>query len=199
MPLCVRARADARTSVSPQVHHRAQRRSPRAVLRSHTAHVLTTARMSIRPFTLADVPDATAAVGLLMGSDERNSEWIARLGVEHQREHGYAYWQCRDKGTGQLLGFCGWREHDLGASLGYAFAEPTRGNGYAKEAAGAVVTWGKAHIGAERLYASVRPPNPASCKVLESAGMSLVQDYVDAHGPRLVYALPGRSPLLTTL
>jgi hypothetical protein len=64
-----------------------------------------------------------------MDSDERNREWIARLGVDHQREHGYAYWQCRDKGTGQLLGFCGWREHDFGTSLGYAFAEPTRATG----------------------------------------------------------------------
>ena len=132
------------------------------------------------------------------GQRQANREWIARLGVDHQREHGYAYWQCRDKGTDQLLGFCGWREHDLGASLGYAFAEPTRGNGYAKEAAGAVVAWGLANIGAERLYASVRPPNPASCKVLDHAGMSLVRECVDAHGPRLIYALPGRPPLPQT-
>lgn len=162
---------------------------------AHTAHVLTTARLSIRPFTVDDVPDATAAVGLLMDSDERNREWIARLGVDHQRKHGYAYWQCRGKGTGQLLGFCGWREHDFGASLGYAFAEPTRGNGYAKEASGAVVAWGLENIGVERLYASVRPPNPASCKVLEHTGMTLVREYVDAHGLRLIYALPGRPPL----
>jgi RimJ/RimL family protein N-acetyltransferase len=145
----------------------------------------------IRPFTLADVPDATATVGPVMDSDEQNREWIARLGVDHQRKHGYAYWQCRDAGTGHLLGFCGWREHDLGASLGYAFTESVRGNGYAKEAAGAVVSWGVVNIGAERLYASVRPPNPASCKVLEHAGMTRVREYVDARGPRSVYALPG--------
>ena len=167
-------------------------------LRSHTAHVLTTARLLIRPFTPADVPDATAAIGLLRDSDERNREWIARLGVDHQREHGYAYWQCRDKATGRLLGFCGWREHDLGTSLGFAFAEPARGNGFAKEAAVAVVEWGLAKLGAERLYASVRPPNPASCKVLEHTGMTLVREYVDAHGPRLLYALPGRPPLRRT-
>jgi RimJ/RimL family protein N-acetyltransferase len=110
----------------------AERRSLTAGLRSDTADVLTTARLWIRPFTLADVPDATTAVGLLMDSDERNREWITRLGVAHQREHGYAYWQCRDKGTGQLVGFCGWREHDLGASLGYAFAGPTRATGMRK-------------------------------------------------------------------
>jgi RimJ/RimL family protein N-acetyltransferase len=176
----------------------AERRSLTAGLRSDTADVLTTARLWIRPFTLADVPDATTAVGLLMDSDERNREWITRLGVAHQREHGYAYWQCRDKGTGQLVGFCGWREHDLGASLGYAFAGPTRGNGYAKEAASAVVEWGLTNIGAERLYASVRPPNPASCKVLEHVGTTLVREYVDAHGPRLIHALPGRPPLPQT-
>lgn len=156
--------------------------------------MLSTARLCIRPFTLDDAPDATAAVDLLMDDDEQNREWIARLGVDHQREYGYAYWQCRDKVTGQLLGFCGWREHDLGASLGYAFAEPTRGNGYAKEAACAVVTWGLANIGAERLYASVRPPNPASRKVLEHAGLALVREYVDARGPRLIYAIPGHLP-----
>ena len=37
---------------------------------AHTTHVLTTARLLIRPFTLDDVPDAIAAVGLLMDSDE---------------------------------------------------------------------------------------------------------------------------------
>lgn len=157
--------------------------------------MLTTARLWIRPFTGDDVADATAAVGLLMDSDERNREWIVRLGVDHQREHGYAYWQCRDKETDRLLGFCGWREHDLGASLGYAFAEPVRGNGFAKEAAEAVVAWGLAQIGAERLYASVRPPHPASCRVLEHVGMVRVREYVDARGPRWVYALPSRPPL----
>lgn len=151
--------------------------------------------MRIRPFSLDDVSDATDAIGLLADTEDQNREWISRLGIDHQREHGYAYWQCRDKETGQLLGFCGWREHDLGASLGYAFAEPTRGHGYATEAACAVVPWGRANIGAERLYASVRPPNPASCKVLEHAGMTLVREYEDAHGPRLIYAIPGRSPL----
>ncbi len=151
--------------------------------------------MRIRPFSCDEVSDATDAIGLLADTDEQNREWISRLGVEHQRVHGYAYWQCRDKETGQLLGFCGWREHDLGASLGYAFAEPTRGNGYATEAACAVVPWGVANIGVKRLYASVRPPNPASCKVLEHAGMTLIREYEDANGPRLIYALPGRSPL----
>ena len=157
--------------------------------------VLATDRLQIRPFTRNDAPDATAAVGLLMSSDGENHEWIQRLGIDHQRDHGYAYWQCRDAETGDLLGFCGWREHDLGASLGYAFAEPFRTKGYAKEAADAVVTWGLANIGVERLYASVRPPNPASCKVLEHAGMTLFKDYMDANGPRLIYALPGRPPL----
>ncbi|WP_423804913.1 GNAT family N-acetyltransferase [Nocardioides salarius] len=94
--------------------------------------------------------------------------------------------------VGRLLGFCGWREHDLGVALGYTFAEPSRGHGYAKEAAAAVVAWGLANIGADRLYASVRPPNQASCKVLEHAGMSLVRECADARGPRLIYAVPDR-------
>jgi hypothetical protein len=33
---------------------------------------------------------------------------------------------------------------------------------------------------------------------LEHTGMTLVREYVDAHGPRLIYALPGRPPLPQT-
>ena len=37
------------------------------------------------------------------------------------------------------------------------------------------------------VYASIRPPNPASARVLEKIGMRLVDSYCDEDGPRDIY------------
>lgn len=154
--------------------------------------LLTTERLVVQPLTFRDIADATAAEDLLMESDEQNREWIRRWG-EHQSQHGYSYWGCRTREAGTLVGFCGWRSHDLGVALGYAIAAPYRGRGLAKEAAAKVVAWGVANIGVDLLFASIRPPSPASCRVLEHSGMRRTLEYADGQGPRWVYALPARA------
>lgn len=152
-----------------------------------------TPRLIIAPLTPDDLGDATAATGLLMDTDAANAEWIQRWCVDPQREHGFSYWGCRDRATGGLVGFCGWRSHDLGTSLGYAISAPMRGLGFASEAAAAVVQWGIEHLGAFEIFASIRPPHPASCRVLEKAGMIRVLEYHDAQSLRWIYTLPERS------
>lgn len=152
-----------------------------------------TARLVIAPLTLDDVADATAATGLLMDSDDANAGWIQRWCIDQQREHAFSYFGCRERTTGDLVGFCGWRRHDLGTSLGCAISAPQRGRGLASEAAAAVVTWGIEQVGVAEIFASIRPPNPASCRVLEKAGMTRVLDYHDAQSLRWVYTLPQRA------
>jgi RimJ/RimL family protein N-acetyltransferase len=69
--------------------------------------------------------------------------------------------------------------------MGYGIVPEYRGRGLATEAAGAVLDW------AERndvdVYSSVRPPNPASVRVLEKIGMRLADSYCDEDGQRDVY------------
>jgi RimJ/RimL family protein N-acetyltransferase len=68
---------------------------------------------------------------------------------------------------------------------GYAILPQYRGRGLATEAAAAVLDWAERHE--VDVYASVRPPNPASVRVLAKIGMRLVDSYVDEDGQRDIY------------
>ena len=69
--------------------------------------------------------------------------------------------------------------------LGDAITAGQRGQGFAAEAAGALLAWAEQrHPG---VYASIRPPNPASERVLRKIGMRLTASYTDEDGVRNVY------------
>jgi RimJ/RimL family protein N-acetyltransferase len=70
-------------------------------------------------------------------------------------------------------------------TLGYAITAGQRGQGFAAEAAGALLTWAQErHLD---VCASIRPPNPASARVLQKIGMRLTASYTDEDGVRNVY------------
>jgi len=69
--------------------------------------------------------------------------------------------------------------------MGYAIAPRYRRRGFATEAAAVVLDWADGH-GVD-VYASIRPPNPASARVLEKIGMRLVDSYRDQDGQRDIY------------
>jgi RimJ/RimL family protein N-acetyltransferase len=72
-----------------------------------------------------------------------------------------------------------------GTTMGYAIIPQYRGRGLATEAAAAVLGWAEQR--GINVYASVRPPNPASARVLEKIGMRLVDSYFDEDGQRDIY------------
>jgi [ribosomal protein S5]-alanine N-acetyltransferase len=87
---------------------------------------------------------------------------------------------------GAVAGFCGFFVRPVkGITMGYGIVPEYRGRGLATEAAAAVLDWAERH-GVEA-YASIRPPNPASVRVLEKVGMRLVDSYHDEDGQRDIY------------
>jgi RimJ/RimL family protein N-acetyltransferase len=87
---------------------------------------------------------------------------------------------------GAVAGFCGFFVRPVkGATMGYAILPEYRGRGLATEAAAAVLGWAEQHN--IDVYASIRPPNPASVRVLAKIGMRLVNSYVDEDGQRDIY------------
>jgi GNAT superfamily N-acetyltransferase len=87
---------------------------------------------------------------------------------------------------GDVAGFCGFFVRPVkGTTMGYGIAPEYRGHGLATEAAAAVLDW--AERNGVDFYASVRPPNPASVRVLEKVGMRLVDSYLDEDGQRDIY------------
>ncbi len=87
---------------------------------------------------------------------------------------------------GGVVGFCGFFVRPVkGTTMGYGIVPEYRGRGLATEAAAAVLDW--AGRNGVDFYSSVRPPNPASVRVLEKVGMRLVDSYFDEDGRRDIY------------
>jgi [ribosomal protein S5]-alanine N-acetyltransferase len=85
-----------------------------------------------------------------------------------------------------VVGFCGFFVRPVkGTTMGYGILPRYRGRGLATEAAGAVLDWAGRHD--IEVYASIRPPNPASVRVLTKIGMRLADSYVDEDGERDIY------------
>jgi RimJ/RimL family protein N-acetyltransferase len=78
----------------------------------------------------------------------------------------------RRKDTGEFIGYCGLlvgRSTLVEPEIGYELFRRAHGHGYATEAALAVVD-AAARTGRSRLWATVRPDNAASFRVLEKLG-----------------------------
>lgn len=91
-----------------------------------------------------------------------------------ERERGYTLWTVEAKATGEFIGQSGLVPVEgIGPEIeiAYHFAKPSWGNGYATEAAIAVLGHGLGDLGLERIIAIVMPSNVASCRVVEKAGM----------------------------
>jgi RimJ/RimL family protein N-acetyltransferase len=95
-----------------------------------------------------------------------------------QARQGFALWAVRRLGTppdGAPIGMCGLirREGLDDVDIGYAFLPAARGQGYAREAAAAVLAYGLTVLGLQRIVAITSLDNAASGRVLEAIGMRL--------------------------
>lgn len=146
---------------------------------------LTTARLRLRPINDADA-DALFALhssALVMrywdappwSAPARAAQFIAacqrladggtgtRLGIERAVD-------------GTFLGWCGLTRCNpdhRSASLGYCLNQPAWGQGYATEAAHALVQWGFEFLNLNRVQAQCDTRNPASARVLVKLGFAL--------------------------
>ena len=92
--------------------------------------------------------------------------------MDHQLLFGFSLWVVKAL-TGTILGDCGLKQLEEGPEIevGYRFARPYWGRGYATEAAAASVRHGFGTLGLARIVAVVEPPNVASHRVLEKIGL----------------------------
>jgi len=80
------------------------------------------------------------------------------------------------KATGELIGNCGIRQESAGsyeADMGYELAPQHWGQGYATEAARAVLGFGFVELRPHRVWADCVADNAGSIRVLEKLGMRL--------------------------
>jgi RimJ/RimL family protein N-acetyltransferase len=145
---------------------------------------LTTERLILRPFRMADAADvqrlagdyAIAATTLRIPhpyEDGMAEQWIATLGPAFEKgEHIALAITAREDGA--LLGAIGLTLDvaNQRAELGYWIGKPYWGHGYATEAARALVRFGFERLSLNRIYAHHFSHNPASGRVLQKAGLS---------------------------
>ncbi|MFF7249757.1 GNAT family N-acetyltransferase [Embleya sp. NPDC008237] len=144
--------------------------------------ILHTARLRLRPFTEADADHLFA----LHGSTYVMRYWDSPPWNERARAERFIK-MCRtmaDDGTGArvaidrasdgaFVGWCGltaWDENYRSASLGYCLRDAMWGNGFATEAAHALLEWAFDTLDLNRVQAETDTRNAASARVLEKIG-----------------------------
>ncbi|MGN6611394.1 MAG: GNAT family N-acetyltransferase [Angustibacter sp.] len=143
---------------------------------------LTAARLRLRP-----VADRDADALFALHRDARVLRyWDAPPWTDRARAEGFirASRQLADDGTGvrlavertadaAFIGWCSltrWNPDYRSAAIGYCYAEAAWGQGYATEAARAVLTWAFDTLDLNRVQAETDTRNLASARVLEKLG-----------------------------
>jgi RimJ/RimL family protein N-acetyltransferase len=109
-----------------------------------------------------------------LGNRGQAAELVSRW-VRHWEEHGFGYWCVRERGSDRIIGYAGVKRMQLGGppvlNLVYRFLPEVWGQGFATEAAAAVVTTVRGEMPAETILARVRPDNRASQNVALKVGL----------------------------
>nr|WP_240955962.1 GNAT family N-acetyltransferase [Wenzhouxiangella sp. XN79A] len=146
---------------------------------------MSTPRLQIRPWRPGDRP-ALERMALdrdmmryVTGGEPWSAERIDAF-LEDQaagyRQHGLAFGAVTHRARDRVIGLAGIQPLDSGAfELGWWIWKDHWGQGYATEAAAAVVAHARYALELDRLYAVIDPPNSASIRVAEKLGMVFEQ------------------------
>ena len=144
---------------------------------------IATSRLTIRPFTLDDAafivalvndPDWLRFIGdKAVASEEDARCYLTNGPLAMYQMHGFGLYAVELTNDRSTIGMCGLiRRAGLDdVDIGYAFLPRGRGQGYAIEAAQAMLDHGLLTIGIRRIVAITDPDNTASTRVLEAIGM----------------------------
>jgi [ribosomal protein S5]-alanine N-acetyltransferase len=162
---------------------------------------LTTRRLHLRPFVLADHatihaiyadPDVMRFVG--HGAHRTMAETATALRTygDVLERRGYSFLAVTERESGVLIGDGGL--HPLGGvgpdvELGYTLARSAWGKGYATELGQALIEYAFTVLRVPRVVAQVEPANAASRNVLTKLGMTERGQRIAYGRPHLLYAV----------
>jgi ribosomal-protein-alanine N-acetyltransferase len=108
-------------------------------------------------------------------SEAQTREFIERIRAQQQDEPRHDFELAVTlRADGRLIGGCGFHvsnPHDREGWIGYVFSRDNWGQGYATEAARALLAVGFGQCDLHRIFATCDPRNIASARVLEKIGM----------------------------
>jgi RimJ/RimL family protein N-acetyltransferase len=144
--------------------------------------ILTTERLALRPFVLADAPfivelvNEPAFIANIRDSGVRTAAdaegYLEKGPLAMYDLHGIGLWAVELRESGEAVGMCGLLRRDTlpDPDLGFAFVERARGRGYATEAGRATLDWAARERGIGRVLAITALHNAASGAVLDKLG-----------------------------
>ncbi len=145
---------------------------------------IATERLVLRDFTMEDTPavhrygsDPDVVRYMPWGPNTwKDTEEFLQRKLDDQRAdpRGYFDLAVTLASSGELIGACGLTiisTQRLQAAIGYAYRRDVWGNGYATEAAKALVAFGFDELGMHRIFTYCDVDNIASARVLEKTGM----------------------------
>jgi len=164
---------------------------------------LRTARLDLRPLTLADVDAAhhvwtDPGVRRYLWDDliipREQAEEVIAASLANFREYRLGLWGIRMYEAEALAGFAGLRFIDAReVELLYGLLPEFWGCGLATEAAEAVLDYGFGVLALPRIAGRTDPPNTASIHVLERLGMQLERQAKTGTLPALCYSISRES------
>src|SRR5262245_37459408 len=97
--------------------------------------------------------------------------------IEMYRRVGFGLYLLEQRDTREPVGMCGLIKRDTldDVDLGFALLPQFWGQGYAFEAADAVLAYGRGAVGLQRIVAICTPDNESSVKLLERLGFRFEQ------------------------
>jgi ribosomal-protein-alanine N-acetyltransferase len=145
--------------------------------------VLETKRLTLRRMTLEDAPFILRLVNepswlrFIGDKNVRNLDdarrYIQTGPLDMYARFGFGMFLVQLMSGGEPIGACGLLKRDTlpAPDIGYAFLPEFWGQGYAFEAAAAVLSYGHKNHGMTRIMAITSPDNASSVRVLERCGM----------------------------
>ncbi len=145
--------------------------------------VLATERLTLRQMT---VDDAEFVLELLndpafirfigdrsVRTVDDARQYILNGPISSYDRYGFGLWIVELKAAGESIGMCGLLKRETldDVDIGFALLPRYRMNGYAAEAASAVLQYGTKVLGLNRIVAIANPDNSASLRLLENLGL----------------------------
>lgn len=97
--------------------------------------------------------------------------------VDNNKRYNVQYWPVFELNSNELIGCCGLRPYKDGKyEIGFHLRPKYWGQGYATEAANAVISYAFSVLKAEGLFAGHNPNNKASSKLLRKLGFQYIGD-----------------------
>jgi RimJ/RimL family protein N-acetyltransferase len=145
--------------------------------------VVETERLTLRRLTVEDAPfmlDLLNQPSFLQFIGDRGVRtledaraYILKGPVEMYERHGFGIYLTSLKREGTPIGTCGLIKRDSleDVDIGFAFLPDFWGQGYAYEAASAVLAYGKNDLSLQRIVAITAQDNRSSIRLLEKIGL----------------------------